>query len=100
MLINLFLVVSFFIFTLSIFGLLVSRNNLITILVCLELMLLSINFNFVILTYQFDDIFGQVLYFFLLALAGSEAAIGLSILIIFYRLRGLISINYLNYIKG
>lgn len=100
MLVNLFLLTSLSTFIISILGLLISRSNLITILICLEVMLLSINFNFTIISYNFDDMFGELFYFILLTLAGSEAAIGLSILIIFYRLRGLISINYLNYIKG
>lgn len=63
-------------------------------------MLLSINFNFIIFSIYLNDIFGQIFTIFILTLAGAEASIGLAILIIFYRIRGIISINFLNILKG
>jgi NADH:ubiquinone oxidoreductase subunit K len=63
-------------------------------------MLLCINFIFICISLSFDDSIGFILFFFLLCLAGAEASIGLSILIVVYRLRGLISIYFMCYLKG
>lgn len=69
-------------------------------LLSIELMLLCLNITFICLSLFLDDILGIIFFFFLLCLAGAEASIGLSILIIVYRLRGLISIYSLCYLKG
>jgi NADH:ubiquinone oxidoreductase subunit K len=63
-------------------------------------MLLSINFNFIIFSVYLNDIYGQIFTLFILTLAGAEASLGLAILIIFYRVRGIISMNFLNILKG
>jgi len=63
-------------------------------------MLLSINFNFIVFSIYLNDIYGQIFTLFILTLAGAEASIGLAILIIFYRVRGIISMNFLNTLKG
>lgn len=77
-----------------------TRKNIIIILISIELMLLSINFNFIIFSVILQDILGQVFTLYILTLAGAEAAIGLAILIIFYRIRGIITINFVNSLKG
>ena len=66
----------------------------------IELMLLSINLNFIFFSIYLDDIYGEVFSLFILVIAAAEASIGLAILIIYYRLRGIISINFINSLKG
>ena len=66
----------------------------------IELMLLAININFVIFSVYLDDITGQVFALFILTIAAAESAIGLAILVVYYRIRGIISINFINSIKG
>lgn len=63
-------------------------------------MLLAINFNFIIFSIILKDILGQVFTLFIITLAGAEASIGLAILIIFYRIRGIITVNFVNALKG
>lgn len=94
------LFLSITLFFISILGIFITRKNLIIILISIELMLLSINFNFIIFSIYLNDIFGQIFTLFILTLAGAEASIGLAILIIFYRVRGIISMNFLNILKG
>lgn len=94
------LFLSITLFFISILGIFITRKNLIIILICIELMLLSINFNFIIFSVYLNDIYGQIFTLFILTLAGAEASIGLAILIIFYRVRGIISMNFLNTLKG
>jgi NADH-quinone oxidoreductase subunit K len=94
------LFLSITLFFISILGIFITRKNLIIILICIELMLLSINFNFIIFSIYLNDIYGQIFTLFILTLAGAEASIGLAILIIFYRVRGIISMNFLNVLKG
>lgn len=100
MFIKLYFFFSLIIFFISILGLFISRQNIITIFIAIELMLLALNFNFVLFSLLFDDALNQALFFYLLALAGAEASIGLAILIIFYRIRGLISVYFMNILKG
>jgi len=66
----------------------------------IELMLLSINLNFIFFSIYLDDIYGEVFSLFILVIAAAEASIGLAILIIYYRLRGIISVNFINSLKG
>lgn len=66
----------------------------------IELMLLAINFNFIIFSIFLDDVIGQVFALFILTVAAAESSIGLAVLVIYYRLKGVISINLINYIKG
>lgn len=94
------LFLSITLFFISILGIFITRKNLIIILICIELMLLSINFNFIVFSIYLNDIYGQIFTLFILTLAGAEASIGLAILIIFYRVRGIISMNFLNTLKG
>lgn len=95
-----FIIFTILLFFLSLLGIFIVRNNLIVILICIELMLMSINFNFIYFSYILDDIFGQLFFICVLGVAGAEAAIGLAILILFYRLRGIITSDTLNYLKG
>jgi len=77
-----------------------SRKHVIIVLVCLELMLLSININFVLSSIYLDDILGQLYSLLILTIAAAEIAIGLAICIAYYRLRGGISLDFINLLKG
>ena len=66
----------------------------------IELMLLSININFIIFSTYLDDLHGQIFSLFILTVAAAESAIGLAILVVYYRIKGLISINFINSIKS
>jgi NADH:ubiquinone oxidoreductase subunit K len=91
---------SFLMFFLGVLGIFITRKNIIIILVSIELMLLAVNFNFVIFSILLDDVLGQLFVVYTLTLAGAEAAIGLAILIIFYRIRGIITVNFVTSLKG
>ena len=95
-----FLQISLVLFTLGICGILLNRKNIILILMSIELMLLAINLNFIFFSIFIDDIVGQIFSLFILTIAAAESAIGLAILIIYYRIRGTIAISYLNILKG
>jgi NADH:ubiquinone oxidoreductase subunit K len=84
---------NFVLFFLSLFGLVASRSDVIKILMCIELLLLSLNLNFSILSVYFDDFYGQIFSLFILTVAAAESAIGLAVIILFYRLRSSISIT-------
>jgi len=94
------LIVNFFVFLFGLWGIFVTRKNLIIILMSVELMLLSINLNLITFSCYLDDLMGQIFSLCILNVAAAEAAIGLAILIIYYRLRGIISIDFINSIKG
>jgi len=94
------LAISIVLFLISIFGLFLLRRNLIVILMSIELLLLSVNFNFIIFSIYLDDIIGQIFTLLILTVAAAESSIGLAILVMYYRRKGIISINILNYIKG
>jgi NADH-quinone oxidoreductase subunit K len=91
---------SFLMFFLGVLGIFITRKNIIIILVSIELMLLAVNFNFVIFSILLEDVLGQLFVVYTLTLAGAEAAIGLAILIIFYRIRGIITVNFVTSLKG
>lgn len=95
-----FIIISLFIFILSLLGILINRSNIILLLVCFELMLLSISLNFILTSYINNHIIGQLMMIFILTLAAVESAIGLSIMISFYKVKGTISIRSLNLLKG
>lgn len=75
-------------FFISSFGLVSNRRNILIALMCIELMLLSLNLNFVTFSVYFDDLYGQVFSLMILTVAASESAIGLAIIILHYRIRG------------
>jgi len=95
-----YLVVAAIMFTVGVSGILINRKNVITILMSIELMLLSVNINFVAFSFYLQDLVGQVFTLFVLTVAAAEAAIGLAILVIHYRNRGSISVEDINMMKG
>jgi NADH-quinone oxidoreductase subunit K len=95
-----YLMVSAILFGLSFVGMIINRQNLIMILMCIELMLLAVNTNFIAFAQYFQDPSGEVFVFFILTVAAVEAAIGLAILVLFYRRRGTISVQDMNILKG
>ncbi len=89
-------ILNFILFLLGFIGIIVNRQSLILILISIELILLSINLNFLFFSYYLDDLIGEIFALIVLTVAASEAAIGLAILIILFRLKGSININNLN----
>lgn len=98
--INNYLVLSAIMFGLSLVGILLNRKNVILLLVCIELMLLAVNTNFVVFSHYYAGIAGQVFVFFILSVAAAEAAIGLAIVMLLYRNRGNIDVDKMNHLKG
>ena len=95
-----YLVVSAILFTLGVLGIFMNRKNLIVILMAIELILLAVNLNFVAFSAALNDIVGQVFAMFVLTVTAGEAAIGLAILVIYFRSRGTISVDDVNRMKG
>ena len=79
-------------FSLSTLGILINRRHVLIILICIEILLLVVNLNFLVLSNSFDDIYGYLFSFFILTVAASESAIGLAIIILYYRTRFDVSI--------
>jgi NADH-quinone oxidoreductase subunit K len=94
------LVVSFFIFFVGVLGLFFTRRHIILLLLSIELIFLSINYNFLVFSLYLDDILGQFFVLCIISVAAAESVIGLAILVIFYRLRGGISLDLINLLKG
>ncbi len=86
-------------FIIGLFGIFGIPQNIIVILISLELILLSINLNFIIYSLYLDDVSGQIYSLFILTVAAAESAIGLAILVIYYRIRGILSLDYINTLK-
>ena len=95
-----YLSVAAILFTLGVFGIFLNRKNIIIILMSVELILLAVNINFVAFSAQLNDLAGQVFALLILTVAAAEAAIGLAILVIFYRNRGTIAVEDVNQLKG
>jgi NADH-quinone oxidoreductase subunit K len=97
-----YLVVAAILFTLGIFGIFLNRKNVIVILMSIELILLAVNINLVAFSspLALNDLVGQVFALFVLTVAAAEAAIGLAILVVFYRNRGSIAVEDINLMKG
>ena len=95
-----YLVVAAVLFTLGIFGIFVNRKNVIIILMSVELMLLAVNINLVAFSSFLQDLAGQAFAMFILTVAAAEAAIGLAIVVAFYRNRGTIAVEEINEMKG
>ena len=95
-----YLTVAAILFTLGVFGIFLNRKNVIVILMSVELILLAVNLNFVAFSAQLNDLQGQVFALLILTVAAAEAAIGLAILVIFYRNRGTIAVEDVNMMKG
>lgn len=94
------IVTNIFLFFVGIFGIILNRKSVLLILMCIELVLLSVNLNFIIFSVYLDDFYGQIFSLFILTIAAAESAIGLAILILYYRIRGKILINQVATLKG
>ena len=95
-----YLILSAILFGLSLVGILLNRRNVILLLICVELMLLAVNTNFVAFSHYYGGNAGEVFVFFILTVAAAEAAIGLAIVLLLYRNRGNINVNKMNHLKG
>jgi NADH-quinone oxidoreductase subunit K len=95
-----YLTVAAILFTLGIFGIFLNRKNVIIILMSIELMLLAVNINLVAFSVRLGDMVGQVFAMFVLTVAAAEAAIGLAILVVYFRNRGTIAVEDINLMKG
>ena len=95
-----YLTVAAILFVIGIFGLFLNRKNIIILLMSIELMLLSVNINLVAFSSFMNDLVGQIFTLFVLTVAAAEAAIGLAILVSFFRNRGTIAVEDVNVMKG
>tara|TARA_R110000782_G_scaffold97433_1_gene182306 strand:+ start:719 stop:1024 length:306 start_codon:yes stop_codon:yes gene_type:complete len=87
-------------FCISVAGIFLNRKNVIILLMCIELMLLSVNMNFIAFSHFLGDIHGQIFVFFILTVAAAEAAIGLAILVVMFRSKDSINVDDLDSMKG
>jgi len=95
-----YLAVAAIIFTIGVFGIFVNRKNVIILLMSIELLLLAVNINLVAFSSYLGDLAGQVFAMFVLTVAAAEAAVGLAILVVYFRNRGNISVEDVNLMKG
>jgi len=95
-----YLILSAILFCISLAGIFINRKNLIIILMAIELMLLSVNINFIAFSHFLNDTSGQVFVFFILTVAAAEAAIGLAILVVLFRNKHTINVDDLDSLKG
>lgn len=95
-----YLILAGILFVISIAGIFINRRNVLILLMSIELMLLSVNINFVAFSSYLNDIQGQVFVFFILTVAAAEAAIGLAILVVIFRQRKSLEVDKLNTLKG
>lgn len=95
-----YLVLAAVVFSLSVAGIFINRKNVILLLMCIELLLLAANFNFVAFSRYLGNVDGQVFVFFILTVAAAESAIGLAIMVVLFRQRRSIDVEALNTLKG
>lgn len=95
-----YLVVAAVLFVIGIFGIFLNRKNVIVILMSVELILLAVNINFIAFSSYLGDLVGQVFTLFVLTVAAAEAAVGLAILVVYFRNRGSIAVEDVNLMKG
>ena len=95
-----YLILGAIIFTIGIIGIFLNRKNLIVILMCIELLLLAVNINLVSFSVFLNDLSGQIFTLFILTVAAAEAAIGLAIIVVYYRNAGSIHVEDINTLKG
>jgi NADH-quinone oxidoreductase subunit K len=95
-----YIILSFILLIVGVLGIIVNRKNIIILLMCIELMLLSINFLLITVSTLLDNIQGEIFALYILVVAAAESAIGLSILIAYYRVTGTISMSFTNLLKG
>ena len=95
-----YLVLGALLFVISVVGIFLNRKNVIILLMCIELMLLAVNLNFIAFSHYLNDIAGQVFVFFILTVAAAESAIGLAILVVLFRNLRTINVDDLDTLKG
>jgi len=95
-----YLLFSLSLFCVGVWGLFLNRKNIILMLMSIELLLLSVNLNFIFFSVRLDDLAGQIFSLFILTVAAAESAIGLAILVILYNVRFTISVENINILKG
>lgn len=95
-----YLILGAILFGLSLIGIIMNRKNVILVLMCVELMLLGVNTNFVAFSHYLGENSGEVFVFFILTVAAAEAAIGLAIVMLLFRNRGSIDVDQMNQLKG
>ena len=95
-----YLILAAILFSIAVAGIFINRKNVILLLMCIELMLLSVNFNFIAFSRRLNDELGQIFVFFILTVAAAEAAIGLAILVVLFRTRQSINVEELGALKG
>ena len=95
-----FLILGALLFGIGLVGILINRHNLVVLLMCIELLLLGVNTNFIAFSHYLNGLDGQVFVFFILTVAAAEAAIGLSLLVVLYQHRGTIDIHKMDTLKG
>ncbi len=95
-----YLVLGAILFAIGVVGIFLNRKHVITILMAIELILLAVNINFIAFSQHLNDLSGQVFVFFILTVAAAEAAIGLAILVVFFRNRRSIDVDEINSLKG
>jgi NADH-quinone oxidoreductase subunit K len=95
-----YMIFSTILFTLGLIGMVVNRKQVILLLVCLELLLMAVNTNFIAFSHFYQQTAGQIFVFFILAVAAAEAAIGLAIVMLLYRNKGNINMLNMNLLKG
>lgn len=95
-----YLAVSMILFLLGIWGIFLNRKNIIVMLMSIELMLLAVNLNFLLFSVYLDDLIGQLFALLILTVAAAESALGLALLVVYYRIRGTIAVEFINLLKG
>jgi NADH-quinone oxidoreductase subunit K len=95
-----YLTIGAIVFTIGIFGIFLNRKNVIVILMSIELMLLAVNINMIAFSVFLNDLMGQIFAMFILTVAAAEAAVGLAILVVYFRNRGTIGVEDINLMKG
>lgn len=95
-----YLILGALLFAISVAGIFINRKNVIVLLMCVELMLLAVNMNFIAFSHFLEDTAGQVFVFFILTVAAAEAAIGLAILVVLFRSKQSINVEDMDALKG
>ena len=95
-----YLTVAVILFLIGISGIILNRKNIIVMLMSIELMLLAVNLNFIIFSVYLDDVMGQLFAILILTVAAAESAIGLAILVVYYRVRGSVTVENIHLLRG
>jgi NADH-quinone oxidoreductase subunit K len=95
-----FLTIAMILFLIGITGIVLNRKNILIMLMSVELMLLAVNFNFILYSVYLDDAIGQLFAVLILTVAAAESAIGLAILVVYYRVRGSIAVENIHLLRG